>query len=314
MDKLIKRPQDLPDTIDKLQTFILIGKQKLIACKAEIKAIEDVNLGKAVKDQKLNETQDLATILLLAEAKLGELLSIIPNKKASSGRGTRSIPLGITKRQSHYAQQLAANPEIIERIISKALERKELPRRSSVFKEIERRRRREPNILEPIKGQYEVIVIDPPWPYGTIKDPESWRGAASYKELSINQLKEFKLPVAENCVLWLWTTHKFLRDAFDLINIWEFDYKLTFVWDKEKLGIGIWLRCQVEFCLLAIKGKPQWNLTNERDILRISRGKHSEKPNEFYDMVEKLCPTKGEYADIFSRKERLRWKSYGDEI
>jgi len=178
----------------------------------------------------------------------------------------------------------------------------------------EYRRPKEKNILAPIEGIHEVIVIDPPWPYGTEYNKETRRVASPYKELSIEQLNAFKLPVADNCVLWLWTTHKFIRDAFNLLDVWEFDYKLTFVWDKEKLGIGKWLRCQAEFCLLAIKGKPRWNLTNERDVLRIPRGKHSEKPDEFYNMVKKLCPTKGEYADIFFRKERLGWRGYGDKL
>jgi len=173
---------------------------------------------------------------------------------------------------------------------------------------------KEENILAPIEGTYEVIVIDPPWPYGTEYNKETRRVASPYKELSIEELEKFKLPASDNCILWLWTTHKFIKDAFELIDIWKFDYKLTFVWDKVKLGIGSWLRCQAEFCLLGIKGKPQWNLSNERDILRIPRGKHSEKPDEFYDMVEKLCPTKGEYADIFSRKKRPGWRSYGDEV
>jgi len=172
----------------------------------------------------------------------------------------------------------------------------------------------ERNVIAPIKGTHEVIVIDPPWPYGTEYNKDSRRVASPYKELSLEELEKFKLPASENCVLWLWTTHKFLIPAFNLLKIWEFDYKLTFIWDKIKLGMGSWLRCQVEFCLLGIKGKPKWNLTNERDILNIPRSKHSEKPVEFYNMIEKLCPTKGEYADIFCRKKRANWKCYGDEV
>ena len=180
--------------------------------------------------------------------------------------------------------------------------------------QIKESKKLEENILAPIEGQYEVIVIDPPWPYGTEYNKDTRRVASPYEELSIEQLEGFEMPASDNCVLWLWTTHRFLRDAFNLSEIWGFDYKLTFIWNKEKMGMGVWLRCQIEFCLLVIKGTPRWNLTNERDILMVPRGNHSEKPNEFYDFVENLCPTKGEYADIFSRKERPGWKSYGNEI
>jgi len=126
----------LPDTIDKLQEFVLIGKQKLIACKAHLKAIEDVNLGISVYDQKLQETQDLAGVVLMAEAKMGELLEAIPDKKATSGEGSRSLPSGITHKQSHYAQTLSKNIDVIEDVIKEAIEKKEVPRRSDVLSKI----------------------------------------------------------------------------------------------------------------------------------------------------------------------------------
>ncbi len=165
MDKLAKRTETLPDTIDKLQNFMLIGKQKLIACKAEIKAIEDVNLSKAVKDQKLAETQDLAVILLIAEAKLGELLSVPTKgeKAASSARGTRSLPENITKKQSFYAQQLAANPKAIEETIEDAIEKEKIPFRSNVLKMIYRDKKTElQSSVDLPKGEYRTIIIDPP--------------------------------------------------------------------------------------------------------------------------------------------------------
>lgn len=167
--------------------------------------------------------------------------------------------------------------------------------------------------LLPIKDKYQCIVIDPPWNYGTKYDNQTRRVASPYPEISTEELKKFKLPSDDNCILWLWTTHKFLPDAFELIKIWNFEYKLTFVWDKQKMGMGAWLRCQAEFCLLGIKGNPKWNLTNERDILSVARREHSRKPNEFYELVNKLCPTKYK-IDIFSREKREEWSQYGNEI
>lgn len=165
--------------------------------------------------------------------------------------------------------------------------------------------------LPPPKGLYNVIVIDPPWPYSTEYDKETRRVASPYKELSIEELANFKIPAADNCILWLWTTHKFLPDAFNLSKLWYFDYKITLVWDKEKLGMGVWLRCQTEFCLLCIKGKPKWNLTNERDIIRVARKEHSRKPTEFYNMVKQLCS--GKKIDIFGREKREGFDVWGDQ-
>lgn len=167
-------------------------------------------------------------------------------------------------------------------------------------------------IVEIPKGKYEVIVIDPPWNYGTEYNNETRRIASPYKEIPTDELLKFKIPSAENCVLWLWTTHQFIWDAKKLIDGWGFEYKLVFVWNKQRMGMGAWLRCQAEFCLLAIKGKPKWNLKNERDVLSIKRKEHSRKPDEFYKMVESLCPAKKK-IDIFSREKRKGWGQYGNE-
>ncbi|NCO67599.1 MAG: hypothetical protein COY75_08810 [Nitrospirae bacterium CG_4_10_14_0_8_um_filter_41_23] len=163
------------------------------------------------------------------------------------------------------------------------------------------------------EGSYEVIVIDPPWPYGTEYDKDARRVASPYPELSLEELARMKLPSADNCVLWLWTTHKFIWDAKRLMDLWGFEYKLILVWNKGKMGMGRWLRCQTEFALLGIKGQPKWNLTNERDIITSARQEHSTKPDAFYEMVKKLCPAKSR-IDIFARKKRQGCDSYGNEI
>jgi hypothetical protein len=51
----------------------------------------------------------MANYMLDIDVRLGELLAAIPNKKASSGEGTRSLPPGVSKAVSHQAQTLAAN-------------------------------------------------------------------------------------------------------------------------------------------------------------------------------------------------------------
>ena len=184
--------------------------------------------------------------------------------------------------------------------------------------------------LKPIKGEYNVIVVDPPWAYGTEYDGETRRVASPYPEHPIDDfidgegktvlglrnwgIQEFEKSANEDSVIWLWTTHKFLPEAFGLLKDWGFEYKLTTVWDKQKMGMGSWLRCQVEFCLLGVKGDYHkfWNLTNERDIISVARREHSRKPQEFYDMVLKVCP-QGNKIDIFSREKREGFEQYGNE-
>jgi N6-adenosine-specific RNA methylase IME4 len=162
------------------------------------------------------------------------------------------------------------------------------------------------------EGVFEVIAMDPPWNYGREYDPDSSRVANPYPEMTQAQLLDLQPPFADDCVLFLWTTHAFIFDAKELLEKWGFTYKATMVWDKEKIGMGAWLRMQCEFCLVGIKGKPIWNNTTWRDIIREPRREHSRKPDAFYEMVESI--TVGRRLEFFSREQRSGWSVYGNDI
>lgn len=166
--------------------------------------------------------------------------------------------------------------------------------------------------------KYHVIAIDPPWAYdekggfsANEHDPDSNRGGVDYPTMTVEQIRGIDLPAADDCVLFLWTTHAFLEDSFSLLRSWGFQYKATMVWDKEKMGIGRTIRMQVEFCLLAVKGSPIIQGSAERDIIREPRREHSRKPDAFYRQVERMCI--GNKLDYFSREHRENWDVYGAE-
>jgi N6-adenosine-specific RNA methylase IME4 len=165
--------------------------------------------------------------------------------------------------------------------------------------------------IELPKGVFEVVAIDPPWNYGREYDPDSSRVANPYPEMSQSELLELKPPFADDCVVFLWTTHAFLFDAKELMNKWGFTYKANLVWDKEHIGMGAWFRMQCEFCLVGIKGKPIWNNTKWRDIIREPRREHSRKPEIFYEMVNEI--TVGRKLDYFSRGKRNGWEVFGND-
>jgi N6-adenosine-specific RNA methylase IME4 len=130
--------------------------------------------------------------------------------------------------------------------------------------------------------------------------------------MSIEQIKNIELPLMDNAVVLLWTTHKFLPDAFEILKEWNLDYKATLVWNKEKIGMGVWFRMQCEFCLVGIKGKPYWENTIYRDIITESRREHSRKPDSFFEMIEKI--TMGNRLEYFSREKREGWQVFGNDI
>ena len=119
--------KNLPDNIQDIQKFILIGKEQLKAYQSKLKLVDKLDIAKGVKEQALIDTQYMGTALLWAEAKLGELLKSIPKEKGyvgltSKGGRKQTLPQGITHKQSHFAQQLADNKDIIEEVIKEAEE------------------------------------------------------------------------------------------------------------------------------------------------------------------------------------------------
>ena len=142
-------------------------------------------------------------------------------------------------------------------------------------------------------------------------------GSAAFRDprfptLEVGELKDIEIPAAENCTMFLWTTHRFIWDAKELLDHWGFEYRAMLVWDKQKIGMGDLFRMQCEFCLVGIKGKPVFdNNHTYRDIFQESRREHSRKPEKFYDMVNELCV--GRKLDYFSRNKREGWEVFGNE-
>jgi N6-adenosine-specific RNA methylase IME4 len=167
----------------------------------------------------------------------------------------------------------------------------------------------------PNKGPYRVIVADPPWPYDIRSEDPTHRGALPYPQMSVEQI--YAVDVASiahtDCVLWLWTTNYHMRQAFQTLDAWGFAEKTMLTWVKDRFGTGDWLRGQTEHCIMATRGKPIVELTNQSTILHGPVRAHSQKPDEFYSFVEKLCPAP-RYAYLFSREEREGWDMHGDEV
>src|SRR5271157_3631528 len=105
-----------------------------------------------------------------------------------------------------------------------------------------------------------------------------------------------------------------MREAFDILDAWGFTFKTILTWIKDRMGTGDWLRGQTEHCLMAVRGNPVIQLTNQTTALHGPLRKHSQKPEEFYRLVELLCPTSDNgKLEMFSRQKREGWISHGNE-
>ena len=173
-----------------------------------------------------------------------------------------------------------------------------------------------------------------------------------YRVLTLEDIQAFPLPeMAEDSVLMLWRVASMQQEALDVIDAWGFKHKTEIVWDKRLLcrdcgglgstlgpplngdvmvrlaeecercggegdvpwfGMGWQVRGGHETCLIATRGRNIRQDASVSSVFRARGGRHSEKPGEFYDIVERLYP--GPYHELFARRSRDGWTCEGDEI
>ena len=171
------------------------------------------------------------------------------------------------------------------------------------------------------EGVFDCIAVDPPWPYPERADnPDTWHGRVQpkYKPMPLNDIAALHPPAADNAVVYLWATQRFLFDAAYILERWECRYRATLTWVKAdkrgrgRLGCGKWLRFNNEFVLMGTRGNPDINLTNQTSVIHAKARQHSRKPTEFVTLAESLQPN-ARRLEMFSRQRREGWQVHGDQ-
>jgi len=168
------------------------------------------------------------------------------------------------------------------------------------------------------KGRWPVILADPPSDFAVYAlDKQRSHPANHYPVMPLDEIKA--LPVAKlafkDCVLFLWTTVPLLREAFEVLDAWGFEYKSGLVWDKENPGTGYWVRGQHELLLIATRDSPPLPSTENvpASVIRERRREHSRKPEASYVLIEKMFPNLPK-LELFARRKRPGWDVWGNEV
>jgi N6-adenosine-specific RNA methylase IME4 len=186
-------------------------------------------------------------------------------------------------------------------------------------------------------NEFRVISADFAWEFETYSGKGKQRSAERYYDTrSLEWNKEFAakyIPrlAAKDCVLLPWATWPQLPAAVEVITAAGFEYKTVgFFWlktnknaeviqlDGEGLfkGTGYSTAANTEPVLLAKHHDSPLRLDLGLHQVVIAPhpgpGHHSAKPDEVYRRIERLYP--GPYLELFARKPREHWTTWGDEL
>jgi N6-adenosine-specific RNA methylase IME4 len=308
----------------------------------EIKDIRDkaeaIRLYTRQRGCSLDIQNDAAVIKIRCERRLGELLGEVERKQgmrtdltsrhddAKSYKETLKEN-NLTEPTARRWQLEASVPEdILEQHIEQTRKAGGEVTTVGLIK-VAQARNREENYLHPPpipQDKYDVIYADPPWQYSNTL--AKW-GCAElhYKTMPTEDICAMEIPAADDSTLFLWSTNPFLEDALNVVEAWGFDYKTNIVWvktnpenpgsDLKRPGSGFYVRGHHELLFVCTKGS---HLPNQKgkspvsSILAAAPRNHSQKPEQFYALIERLYPN-SRYLELFAREKHDGWDHWGNE-
>lgn len=203
----------------------------------------------------------------------------------------------------------------------------------------EAKKRTQQNTLEGLypelpEQKFDIIYADPPWDYGgklqfdksskskeeLDRDRNIFISSAGFKYPTLKTPELMKLPVKDishnDSLLFMWATNPHLAQAIELGKAWGFEYRtVAFVWDKMVHNPGKYTLSYCELCLLFKRGKipsPR-GARNVKQLIRVPRTAHSEKPLEVLQGIEKMFPTQ-DRIELFARRKVKGWSAWGLDV
>jgi N6-adenosine-specific RNA methylase IME4 len=314
---------------------VLDGRQRLRAARelglatvpvVVVEAAEPVDymLRAAILRRHLSASQRAAMVLLLPEYE--HLCSEAAARQRANLRQSTEVatlpPRGKTRDQAAEWVSVGGrtvqdaievrreDPDLFERITRGELSASLAARRV--------RRQRRDEALPPSPplpdGRFQVLYADPPWQFGNPDGPHA--PEQHYPTMPLDKIRALRVPAADDTVLCLWAVTSLLPEALEVIHAWGFTYKTGAFWVKGSIGPGVWFRNEYEQLLLATRGN--WPPPEPEDrvssVIRAPRRAHSQKPDEVYDLIERMYPHATK-LELFARgKPRPGWAAWGNEV
>jgi N6-adenosine-specific RNA methylase IME4 len=134
--------------------------------------------------------------------------------------------------------------------------------------------------------KFGVILADPPWRFNAYSSDVGLLHASAdnhYPTCDPETIKALEVAsiAAADSVLFLWATSATLLEALEVMAAWGFAYKSHFVWIKDKIGTGYWIRSRHENLLIGTRGDVPAPApgTQFDSVFEARRRRHSESPS-----------------------------------
>ena len=135
----------------------------------------------------------------------------------------------------------------------------------------------------------------------------------TYPTMTVDAIRALDVPAARDAHLYLWTINAYVEAAYEIARAWGFRPSTLLTWCKAPngLGLGGTYSLTTEYVLFARRGTLAASQRIDTTWFQWRRGPHSAKPEAFLDLVEQVSP--GPYLEMFARRNRLGWDTWGNE-
>ena len=168
-------------------------------------------------------------------------------------------------------------------------------------------------------GKFKVVVVDPPWPLpavGWAKSPNNnFDRELPYGTMSLEDIQSLSVRscMEKDSILFLWTINRYVRTSFSVLDSWGVHFSYMMTWIKPQgFQYPNGPMFNQEHILVGTIGSPKFLDTRAFKLGNFwRRGAHSEKPHEFYDLLNRV--TEGPRLDVFGRRRIPGFTSWGDQ-
>lgn len=199
---------------------------------------------------------------------------------------------------THFAEVAALPRPTAETLLAKAAQERMTARELRLEVVSHRRGERYGELARaslPADDRVPVLYTDPPWtfhawsPAGEGRVPANYYPVMSLEEICTLGISSCATSAA---VLFMWTTAPHFVESLEVLKAWGFEYKTQMVWLKDRQALGYYVRNQHEPLIIATRGDfPVPDEQNRpRSYVESPRRGHSEKPHEFYRIINRMYP------------------------